>query len=383
MEGELKILTVAFNQMARRLQGAYDDLEQRVVRRTEESQESEEKYRTLFEGSMDAIFITSEDERLLDSNQAMLDLLGVRRDEAIGSNVWNRVNPVNTEKFWEELNSTGSVKEFEARLSKDDGIDRYCLVTASRWLDGSGKFLGVQGIVRDITERRRVEEALVESELRIRKLAASTIRAHEEERQWAAMEVHDRISQTLVGLARYIQAVESMTSDDLKVRPLARRASELLQESILASRNIMNELYPAGLEDFGIARLIEVALERFEETAKCQASFHHNDVTALDQGLAVTLFRIFQEAMANVGRHAAASHVCVSLTFEDEAITLEVIDDGSGFEPEKDGGRVGGLMSMRRRAELIGGSLDVTTSPGHGTTVIVRVPIEGANSPPE
>ena len=146
-----------------------------------------------------------------------------------------------------------------------------------------------------------------------------------------------------------------MTSASSRAKPLAKRASELIQETIAESRDIMNDLYPDGIHEFGIVRLIETALERFEEAGKCQASFQHSDVPTLDNGVAVTLYRIFQEALVNVVSHAAADKVAVSLTRESEAVSLEATDNGSGFEPKEAVSRVGGLMRMRRRAEVIGG----------------------------
>ena len=226
----------------------------------------------------------------------------------------------------------------------------------------------------------QMAEALRKSELRIRELAAATVRAHEEERQWAAIEVHDRISQTLVGLIHHVQAVECMTPERSKAKPLAKRASEMLREAILESRNIMNDLYPAGLDEFGIVTLIEAALKRFQEMATCEVGFLHRNVPALDNGVATTLFRIFQGALTNVAAHSAASNVAVSLTCEGGAIDLEVEDDGAGFEPEKAVGHVGGLMSMRRRAEVIGGSFNVASSPGCGTRVTVRIPVDAVGS---
>ena len=233
------------------------------------------------------------------------------------------------------------------------------------------------------SELRRAEEALRKSEHRIRQLAAATVRGHEEERQWAAIEVHDRICQPLVGLAHNIQAIESMAS---KMRAPANRAFELLRQAIGESRNIMDYLYPPGLEEFGIVPLLEADLHRFHEDTGSEATLDTtldaDSEVMMPQVLTVTLYRIFQEALTNIRRHATGTKmVAVSLRCTDRFVSLEVKDDGAGFDVKtsKPEGRVGGLMIMSRRAEIIGGTLDISSTQGQGTTVTVHVPIDGSN----
>lgn len=240
---------------------------------------------------------------------------------------------------------------------------------------------GAIGNAQLYAERELAEEALRESERRVRQLATASVRAHEEERQWIALEVHDRISQSLVSVFHQLQKLQYMTRADPSVQPVVQRSSALLQDAIRESQNIMNDLYPAGLDEFGVVPLMEAELSRFQEDTGCRVSFNADAEVMPSQEVGVTLYRIFHEALANIQRHAPGTqNVVVSLTYREMFINLEVQDDGPGFDMEAvtEDNRIGGLMSMQRRAEIIGGSFEVTSKPGEGAIVSICVPIESA-----
>ncbi len=169
---EVQTLAEQFNTMAWTLNESYAGLERRVEARTEELRQSEEKYRTLFEESRDAIFIRSMAGKVVDINQATLDLFGFTREEAIGSEVSELViNDEEQVRFNRELAEAGSVKNFEQRLRKRDGTEIDCLVTAILRRNQHGDWLEVQGIIRDISDRIRAEQELKESHEAERRLA--------------------------------------------------------------------------------------------------------------------------------------------------------------------------------------------------------------------
>ena len=158
------------------------------------------------------------------------------------------------------------------------------------------------------------------------------------------------------------------------------RASVFLREAIAESRNIMNDLYPAGLAEFGSVLLMEDELGRFKEDTGCLVSFYADCPARPPRDVEVTLYRIFREALTNIRRHAQdAKNVTVSFSCTDQVVVLRVQDDGPGFDVEAAtaSDRIGGLKSMGRRAESLGGSLEMTSAPGQGVKLTVRVPLYG------
>jgi len=237
-------------------------------------------------------------------------------------------------------------------------------------------------LAAEIAERHRVEEVLREREQRIRELATGAVRAHEEERERAAHEVHDRIGQPLIAVFQQLQIMKRGTRASSKQRESVARAAGLLQEAIGESRNIMNDLYPNGLEEFGVVPLIETELGSFEEDTGCLVRFTADCPERSPRDVEVTLYRIFQEALSNIRRHAeSARNVTASLTCRDQVVVLEIQDDGPGFNVDEvaETKRPGGLVSMQWRSEIIGGTFEMTSTLGQGTRLTIRIPFEDGN----
>ena len=248
------------------------------------------------------------------------------------------------------------------------------VVTRTRALTQSN-----QRLEQEVAERKHAEEVLSESDQRIRELAAAAVRAHEEERLRTAVEVHDRIGQPLIAVFQQIQTLERRARVNSQQQQVAIRAADLLQVAINESRSIMDDLYPSGLDEFGVVPLMEAGLASFEEATGCPVIFSVDCAVNLSREVEVTLYRILHEGLANIRRHAeSARNVNVSITCKDRAVVLEVQDDGPGFDIN--GAtmtkRMGGLISMQRRAEIIGGTFDVTSTPGQGTRLTIRIPTE-------
>ncbi|MBI2853525.1 MAG: sensor histidine kinase [Chloroflexi bacterium] len=240
---------------------------------------------------------------------------------------------------------------------------------------------------RELGEHFRIEDALRKElsghEQRIREIMADSMAAQEEERQWIALEVHDRIAQTLAAAFHQAQTLESLSQGRQKSYDAAVRASSLIREAIRESRSIMNGLHPPGLAEYGLVPLMQDELRRFQEETGCMVSFHADCPARPYNEVEISLYRIFHEAITNVRKHAgSATILSVSLTCRDSVAHLEVKDNGPGFDVSVASGqkRVGGLMSMRRRATIVGGKFEIISAPREGTHIIVRVPANGHKS---
>ena len=369
MEGELEVLTNAFNEMTTRIRGARDNLEQTVSDRTTELRESEQRYRTIFEDSRNAIFMSSGDGKVVDVNQAALELFRFTRDEAIGSDIGDRfVDPADRVSFREEIDRTGSVREFEVGLRNLDGARIDCLLTATRQLDAEGNSLGVRGIIHDITERKQAEQTM-------RELAVLG------ERNRMAREIHDTLAQGFTGIVLQLEAAEqALDGGHSDVEGHLDRAKTLARDSLQEARRSMWDLLPKALEELSLDVALRQAVDSWADQGQESASFMlSGDHGELPGDVQTALLRICQESLTNVRRHAVATEVKVELRSDPDEACLGVHDNGRGFNPEEvraNGAHGGfGLAGMEQRARILGGTLSVQSQRGEGTLVEVRIPL--------
>lgn len=231
--------------------------------------------------------------------------------------------------------------------------------------------LRVQG--RTVELRECVEQ--------LRALAARLQSVREEERKRVAREIHDQLGQALTAIKIEFNALVLEVPVDQK-RHVKRTSSilKVVDETIRCVRRISTELRPGILDDLGLVAAIEWAGQEFEARigTKCRLDLPEGDI-AIDAERATAVFRIFQETLTNVARHAEASEITVRLTEEDRNLTLEVHDNGRGVPEDKlSQGQSLGILGMRERALLLGGELMIRGAPGQGTTVRVRIPEAGS-----
>ena len=226
-------------------------------------------------------------------------------------------------------------------------------------------------------ENARLYERLAEREQMLEQFAARTVDAQELERRHLAGEIHDGISQPLISLWYHLQAAEANASDPgVLARELAA-AKDLTTAALDEARRAITGLRPSVLDDLGLGPSLEslahtVVGPKVEvDIAPCRLPAH----------VEVALYRIAQEALQNVMKHAAAERVTLRLEASDGQVQLVVEDDGRGFSPRRDAGPDGrgdpsyGLVGMRERAELVGARLEVNSTPDAGTRVVVEVPV--------
>ena len=293
--------------------------------------------------------------------------------------VMERVHPDDRESMRQALQRSvegGGDYEVDYRLVTP-GVDTRWLAARGRCeFDRDGKPLRMRGVTIDITKRRQAEEAA-------RELSGRLINAQEEERSRLARELHDDVTQRLALLA--IDAGRGERNLPSAAGGTAMRA---MRESLIRLSEDVHalayRLHPSILEDLGLIEALKTECERFGRVASIPVDLKAQEVPdPLPHAVALCLYRIAQEALRNVGRHARASAVQVSLRRLDGGVQLAVRDNGAGFDPAQQRDRPSlGHASMRQRVYQLNGELEVESAPGHGTTVLAWVPLKEEQSEP-
>jgi PAS domain S-box-containing protein len=229
-------------------------------------------------------------------------------------------------------------------------------------------------------ENARLYAELAERENRLQDLIRKLITAQEEERRKVSYEVHDGLAQTAAGAHQLLQAfARQHPPDSEKGRKDLARALQLVQQTVGEARYVIADLRPTALDDFGLAAAVRLQVEKISSEGS-QVDYEEalgND--RLPPEVETALYRVAQEALTNVHKHAPSARVKITLRRLNDAVRLQVRDWGPGFNPEKitDGGGPGerlGLSSMRERVALLGGHLEVHSRPGEGTEVVAEIP---------
>ena len=236
--------------------------------------------------------------------------------------------------------------------------------------------IGIAFLASHLARRYSHEQELKRSFAQLRALAGRVQGAREDERKAVAREIHDGLGQALTSIKIDLSA---LVRDDTRSRAQSKRAESmlrLLDDTIQSARRLATQLRPSILDHLGLAAAIEWAAAEFEERTgvKCEFQLPQTELpTSSEQ--ATALFRIFQETLTNITRHAHATRVKVRLYADNGAVCLEVEDNGRGMDPRwPSGTRSLGIVGMRERALLLGGELTIRSSRGAGTIVDVRIP---------
>jgi signal transduction histidine kinase len=215
-----------------------------------------------------------------------------------------------------------------------------------------------------------------------KELLRRVVTLQEEERQRIARELHDSVGQYVTALNLGVKAIKEQLGPNGHGREWTDKLSALTSELGQEVHRISMELRPRSLDDVSLEGAIQQHLEAWSDLAKIPFEFHTQGLERLNptNEIATTVYRVVQEALVNIAKHAKASRVGVVLEAHSDQLTVIVEDDGKGFEADRERGVKGGtkrlgLLGMRERASLIGGDLEIESAPGNGTTVFLRVPI--------
>src|SRR5581483_2036201 len=246
--------------------------------------------------------------------------------------------------------------------------------------DEKGKPIRMIGALMDITERKLAQEELEKSHAQLRDLSTRLQSRLEEERTRIAREIHDEFGQVLTVLKMELSWLQKKFSGKQQqaLREKAQSMSKLIDAAIRTVRKTATELRPGILDDLGLTAAIEWQAQEFEKRTgiSCRLSILPEDLTA-DPERSTAIFRILQEALTNVARHAKAGQVDIQLLREEPSLVLKVRDDGIGItEDQATHSKSLGLLGIRERVRLWGGKVTIRGVKGKGTEVHVQLPIE-------
>jgi len=267
-------------------------------------------------------------------------------------------------------------------IPQDDGIHNW-LVTKFPIPDQDGRPALIGSVGFDITLRRRAEEALRESEQRLRFLTSQLLSAQERERKRISMELHDELGQSLAVLKLQIRAIKRGLGDDQQ--DLKAGCVELLLylDGVIDDvRRLSRDLSPSILEDLGLQSALKFLINEFSRHYNVCQAFEVEDLDQLFPAEAqIIIYRIFQECLTNISKHAGATEVSIAVNEHNDLISLTIEDNGAGFDPasvlaRRGAGRGLGLAALDERARMLGGILEIRSKPGDGTSITLVIPVD-------
>jgi PAS domain S-box-containing protein len=345
-----------------------------VRKQAEEAlRQSERRFRIIADSAPVLIWMTGEDHACTFVNRPWLAFTGRQRDAEIVPAWPVDIHPDDRQEFLSRFHEAADTRQpFVAhfRLRRHDGAYRWLVTSGVAYFDARGQFGGYVGSCTDITEQKEAEKAA-------RDLSGLLIKSQEEHRARLARELHDDITQRLARLSidvgRFTQRVSLQKPEDELIRGVGEGLVRLCQDVHALSY----ELHPSVLIDLGLEAALRSECEQVARRQSIDAELTVRDLPpAIPREIAVGLFRIAQEGLRNAIRHGRASRVEISLAGVDFGLSLVVHDNGIGFDISRRRNAPSlGLSSMRERARLLSGDLDIESEPGQGTTIVTWIPL--------
>jgi PAS domain S-box-containing protein len=332
---------------------------------------AEQPYRVFVEAMNEGAVTMGLDGTILYCNNGFGELLKEPIERIIGSEIYKFIVPADTGSF-ESAFQSGKEGSSKVEILLKGGDGRLIPVILSLCPLESDDVPCICMVAMDLTERKRAEEQLKESEKQLKYLTSQLLTAQEDERRRVAHDIHD-------SLGSQLSAVKFKIEDFFNMMPGASESiTSGLQEAINESRRIQMDLHPSMLEDLGIAPTLAWFCRKFETTypLKIEQKVAIKE-SELPKSLKRAIYRISQEAFNNIAKHSQANQARLSLQKNSNTIELIIQDNGQGFELNVDTPRKGlGLSSMRERAEVSGGTFSIQSAQGKGTVIRASWPLE-------
>ena len=347
-------------------------------------QETRDRLKGIIDSAMDAVITIDEQQRVVLFNAAAERVFKCPSDQAIGG-LLERFIP---ERFREahrdhvrHFGATGeSTRLMGTRLTlfglRANGEEFPIDASISQVSVRGSKLLTV--ILRDITERKAVEDKLNRSYEELRAMSALMHEAREAERTRIARELHDELAQWLTAIKMDISwLLTRLSQDQASLIARTEKMKDLVDTTVASVRRIAADLRPVSLDDFGISAAVEHVVHEFAERTGIAVKLNLELAgIAIEDPIATAVYRMIQEALTNVARHARASEVAVLLAMEDDMLQVRVTDNGIGLPDTASTAKSFGILGIKERAQTLGGTARIYRPPEGGTVVDIAIPID-------
>ena len=342
---------------------------------------------SIMDSAMDAIVSCDDQSRIVLFNHAAERVFGYSAADLVGRPLDVLMPTRFRERHADHISHFGHTGQTTRRMGDQTVLwglrsseEEFPIEASISQLSESGrKFYTV--ILRDITERFRADDALRKSREQLRKLAAAAHLVREQEKKRIARELHDELGQALTALKIDLGWIEGhLSAENGAILKKLHSMTKVLDLTVAATRRISADLRPLMLDDLGLLPAAEWLAQNFSERTgiPCEFACNVSDLS-LDSEQATAVFRMLQEALTNAARHSGASQVEVTIFRAGEDVTLTVRDNGKGFSPDRDRKIDSfGILGMEERAYLLGGQVHISSAPGGGTEIEIRLPTSGS-----
>jgi PAS domain S-box-containing protein len=340
--------------------------------------ESEEKYRSIFNAAKDAIIIVDHDTgRILDVNESACKLYGFTLEEML------KLKVADTSAEPEETlgGIRAEVNEIPLRYHKKQDGTVFPVEISASFYSQNGRRL-ITAVVRDITARKRAEEALRSSQQKLRYLTSKLITAQEQEQKRISKELHDELGQALLALKLQTRSIEQKLGNrNPGLRSKCLEMLAYIDEVVENVHRLSRDLSPLILENLGLSSALRWLVEDVSKRSRVEYSIEVQDIEGIfTPSSQILIYRIFQECLTNIAKHAQASQMSLFIQRKRGSVVFRVEDNGRGFDPDRvvQGGVVNrglGLTAMDERVRMLGGTLKIDSSEAAGTKVTFEIPL--------
>ena len=346
--------------------------------------QSEKRYRTLVDTLNEGLGVQDENGRWVYVNDRLCEMLGYSKEEMIGRPLSSFLSEADQVVYQKQVarRRGGEIGIYELSWLKKDQEAIFTLVSPKPIFDERGQFKGSFAVVTDITQRKQAEEALRESEKQLRVLSSQLLTAQETERKRISRELHDELGQSLTVMKLRLSYIEKKLSEhQVELKEECESGVRFVDQIIENVRRLSRDLSPTILDDFGLSAALRWMINNFAKSYAIKVLLNMTDIDSLVPSVShVVVYRTVQEALTNIGKHSRARNVSVDIHQESGVVLFCIEDDGVGFDetaparnPEESGM---GLATMKGRAQMVGGTLQIRAREGKGTKIILSIPIQ-------